>query len=164
MKKVLGLIVISLLLNGCVGVESNLKKGNITIGMSKYQFCYVDTTLSGPCGGTFMDGFNNIAGGMYYPETKKEVMWARKKAKTFFVFKDVSQPFNYDTFDVGDGKLEKMFKSKEEALEYASGKEGSLIDNNKILAAKTYCESKGFTPGTEEFADCSLKKIKELSQ
>jgi len=164
MKKILELIVISLLLNGCVGVESNLKKGNIYIGMSKIEFCSVDTVLSGPCGGTFMDGFNNISGGMYYPKTKKEVMWARKKAQTYFVFKNVDIPFNYDNLKVGDGILEKMFKSEEEALEYASGKKGSLIDNNKILAAKTYCESKGFTPGTEEFADCSLKKIKELSQ
>ena len=84
MKKYFGIIILSFLLTSCVGVETNLKKGNIYIGMSKAEFCSVDTVLSGPCGGTFMDGFNNISGGMYYPETKKEVMWARKKAQTYF--------------------------------------------------------------------------------
>jgi len=163
MKKLLGIIVLGLLLNGCVGVESNLKKGNIRIGMTKYEFCYVDTTLSGPCGGTFMDGFNNIAGGMYYPETKKEVMWARKKAETFFVFKDVYKPFNYDNLKVGDGRLEKMFKSKEEALEYASGKEFAVNKDN-LHIAKQGCKQQGLEPGTEEFAECSLKRLKELSK
>ncbi len=162
MKNFFSLIIVVFLLNGCVGVESNLKKGNIRIGMYKSEFCYVETTLSGPCSATFMEGFNNVSRGLYYPKLKKEIMWA-KKPKSFFVFKNVSSPFNYDTFSVGDGKLEKIFKTKEEAIKYVSSKD-SLIKEDYIRIAKQGCKASGLEPGTEEFAECALKRIKELSE
>ena len=162
MKNFFFFIIFVFLLNGCVGVESNLKKGNIYIGMSKDQFCYVDTKLSGPCGGTFMEGFNNISRGLYFPELRREIMWA-KKPKSFFVFENVRTPFNYDTFATGNGKLEKIFKTKDEAIKYISSK-GSLLKEDFVYIAKQGCKAAGLETGTEEFAECALKRIKELSE
>ena len=162
MRNLLFFIIFVFLLNSCVGVESNLKKGNIFIGMYKYQFCDVDTKLSGPCGGTFMDGFNNISGGLYYPNIKKELMWARKNAKHFFVFENVTRPFNYDTLKTGNGRLEKIFETKEEAIQYVS-KIAFTINKDDVYIAKQGCKAEGLEPGTEEFGKCSLKRIKELT-
>ena len=162
MRNLLFFIIFVFLLNSCVGVESNLKKGNIFIGMYKYQFCDVDTKLSGPCGGTFMEGFNNVSRGLYFPELKREIMW-EKKPKSFFVFENVRTPFNYDTFATGNGKLEKIFKTKDEAIKYISSK-GSLLKEDFVYIAKQGCKAAGLEPGTEEFAECALKRIKELSE
>ena len=46
---------------------------------------------------------------------------------------------------------------------FASTKEFAIGDN-QVQIAKQACKAKGLEPGTEEFAECSLKKLKELSQ
>ena len=165
MKKLLAIIVLGFLLNGCGTTSSHMQKGNIKIGMTQDEFCVAVNSFrfsKDPCKGTFMEGFNNEARGLYYPETKMEIMHDLEK-EVFFVFGDVNTPFNYDTLKNGDGTLIKIFKNFDEAKEFSSGKKFAIKDD-KIKIAKQACISKGLMPGTEEFADCSLKKIKELSQ
>jgi hypothetical protein len=109
-----------------------------------------------------MEGFNNEARGLYYPETKMEIMHDLEK-EFFFVFENVNRPYNYDTLKEGDGTLIKIFKNFDEAKKFASTKEFAIGDN-QVQIAKQACKAKGLEPGTEEFAECSLKKLKELSQ
>ena len=165
MKKLLAIVVLGFLLNGCGTTSSHMQKGNVKIGMTKYEFCHAVVSFrfsQDPCSATFMEGFNNQARGLYYPESKMEIMHDLKK-EFFFVFKDVDTQFNYDTLKTGDGTLIKIFKNFDEAKEFSSGKK-FVIKDDMIKIAKQACISKGLMPGTEEFADCSLKKIKELSQ
>ena len=165
MKKLLGILVLGLLLYGCGTTASHMAKGNVKIGMTKDEFCLAVNSFrfsKDPCKGTFMEGFNNEAKGLYYPETKMEIMHDLEK-EFFFVFGDVNTPYNYDTLKEGDGTLIKIFKNFDEAKKFASAKEFAIGDD-KIQIAKQACKTKGLEPGTEEFADCSLKKIKELSQ
>ena len=165
MKKVIGIIILGLLLNGCGTTVSHMAKGNVKIGMTKDEFCLAVNSFrfsKDPCKGTFMEGFNNEARGLYYPETKMEIMHDLEK-EFFFVFGDVNTPYNYDTLKEGDGTLIKILKNFNDAKKFASAKDFAIGDD-KIQIAKQACKTKGLEPGTEEFADCSLKKIKELSQ
>ena len=165
MKKVIGIIILGLLLNGCGTTASHMAKGNVKIGMTKDEFCRAVNSFrfsKDPCKGTFMEGFNNEAKGLYYPETKMEIMHDLEK-EFFFVFGDVNTPYNYDTLKEGDGTLIKILKNFNDAKKFASAKDFAIGDD-KIQIAKQACKTKGLEPGTEEFADCSLKKIKELSQ
>ena len=165
MKKVIGIIILGLLLNGCGTTASHMAKGNVKIGMTKDEFCLAVNSFrfrKDPCKGTFMEGFNNEARGLYYPETKMEIMHDLEK-EFFFVFGDVNTPYNYDTLKEGDGTLIKILKNFNDAKKFASAKDFAIGDD-KIQIAKQACKTKGLEPGTEEFADCSLKKIKELSQ
>jgi hypothetical protein len=142
-----------------------MAKGNVKIGMTKDEFCLAVNSFrfsKDPCKGTFMEGFNNEAKGLYYPETKMEIMHDLEK-EFFFVFGDVNTPYNYDTLKEGDGTLIKILKNFNDAKKFASAKDFAIGDD-KIQIAKQACKTKGLEPGTEEFADCSLKKIKELSQ
>ena len=85
------------------------------------------------------------------------------KKNYFFVFENVNSPVNYNTLKEGDGTLIKIFKNFDEAKKFASTKEFTIGDD-KVQIAKQACETKGLEPGTEEFAECSLKKLKEISQ
>ena len=165
MKKIIAILVLGLLLNGCGTTASHMAKGNVNIGMTKDEFCLAVNSFrfsKDPCKGTFMEGFNNEARGLYYPETKMEIMHDLEK-EFFFVFGDVNTPYNYDTLKEGDGTLIKILKNFNDAKKFASAKDFAIGDD-KIQIAKQACKTKGLEPGTEEFADCSLKKIKELSQ
>tara|TARA_B100001964_G_scaffold234455_1_gene293126 strand:- start:676 stop:1173 length:498 start_codon:yes stop_codon:yes gene_type:complete len=165
MKKIIAILVLGLLLNGCGTTASHMAKGNVKIGMTKDEFCLAVNSFrfsKDPCKGTFMEGFNNEARGLYYPETKMEIMHDLEK-EFFFVFGDVNTPYNYDTLKEGDGTLIKILKNFNDAKKFASAKDFAIGDD-KIQIAKQACKTKGLEPGTEEFADCSLKKIKELSQ
>jgi hypothetical protein len=165
MKKIIAILVLGLLLNGCGTTASHMAKGNVKIGMTKDEFCLAVNSFrfsKDPCKGTFMEGFNNEAKGLYYPETKMEIMHDLEK-EFFFVFGDVNTPYNYDTLKEGDGTLIKILKNFNDAKKFASAKDFAIGDD-KIQIAKQACKTKGLEPGTEEFADCSLKKIKELSQ
>jgi len=165
MKKIIAILVLGLLLNGCGTTASHMAKGNVKIGMTKDEFCLAVNSFrfsKDPCKGTFMEGFNNEAKGLYYPETKMEIMHDLEK-EFFFVFGDVNTPYNYNTLKEGDGTLIKILKNFNDAKKFASAKDFAIGDD-KIQIAKQACKTKGLEPGTEEFADCSLKKIKELSQ
>ena len=76
------------------------------------------------------------------------------------VFKNVNKAINYRENDTGDGTLIKIFKNLEEAKEFASKKE-IILNEDKLQNAKKACKALGFSVGTEEFAECSLKKFKE---
>ena len=166
MKNLILLIFFILMLNGCASTEKKVTQGKIKTGMSKYSLCYETLSFSGgPCDPTFGDGYNNTNRGLYYPDLKMEILWA-PKPKSFFVFNKVTQPINWARYGKrnfeGNGYLDKIFKSKEEAINYVSGKT-DIVGEGFINIAKRECEAKGLTPGTEKFADCSLKRIKELT-
>jgi hypothetical protein len=176
MKKAMGIIILGLLLSGCATTSSNLEKGNIQIGMSKKEFCYQATSLNAKkntCSLTWKEMYDKKPRGIYYPETNMEIMHDFYM-ESFFVFENVTIP--YDWFDPyesawvsgpedikGDGTLVKIFKNFDEAKNFASGKEFS-VGTDKVQQAKQACENLGFETGTEEFAECSLKKLKEQSQ
>jgi len=165
MKKILGVIILGLLLNGCSTTSSNMEKGKIKIGMTKYEFCLAVNSFKfsqDPCKGTFMEGYNNEARGIYYPKTKREIMHDLKK-EYFFVFENVNRPFDYSTLKEGDGTIVKIFRNFDEAKTYASNIDFEIKEDN-AQKAKQECTDLLLKPDTEEFADCTLKKILELSQ
>jgi hypothetical protein len=165
MKKLVLLATLIFLLNACASPEKKITQGKIKIGMPKYSFCYETIGFSGPCSATFGDGYNNKNRGLYYPDLKMEILWA-PKPKSFFVFNKVTTPINWANYGKymyeGNGYLEKIFNSKEEAIKYISSK-AELISKDHVYIAKQGCKSEGLTPGTEKFAECSLKRIKELT-
>ena len=165
MKKIIILFFFALILSGCGTTAGKMKKGKIQLGMSKDEFCMATVSFRfsrDPCSGTFMEGFNNTARGIYYPETQMEIMHDLAM-EYFFVFNKVSKPFNYDTFKSGTGYLHKIFKDYEVAKKYAA-KRDLNFDNDIIYNSKKGCEAEGLKAGTDEFAECTLKKIKELSK
>ena len=167
MKKVIGIIILGLLLNGCGTTSSNLEKGNIQIGMSKKEFCYQATSLNAKkntCSLTWKEMYDKKPRGAYYPETKMEILHDLMM-ESFFVFENVTIPHDwYDAWnDKGDGTLVKIFKDLDEAKNFASGANFS-IGTDKVQKAKQACINLGLVTGTEEFAECALKKLKEQPQ
>jgi len=167
MKKLLGILVLGLFLNGCSTTSANLEKGNIQIGMTKQEFCDAVNSLNfkqNPCALTWSERYNKKPRGVYYPETKMEIMHDLMM-ESFFVFENVTIPHDYDASwdDKTNGTLVKIFKNLNEAENFASGKKFS-VGTDKVQQAKQACKDLGFESGTEEFAECSLKKLKEQSQ
>jgi hypothetical protein len=163
MKKFYFFTLLIFILSGCASPEKKLADGKIKIGMKKYSFCHETLSFGGdPCAATFGDGYNNKGRGLYYPRLKMEIIWA-PKPKSFFVFKKVTDPINWANYGKyyyeGNGELDKVFTSKEEAIKYVTSKI-SITNKSTIEWAKKYCEKDGFKPGSEEFADCTLKNIK----
>ena len=62
----------------------------------------------------------------------------------------------------GDGNLIKIFRNLNEAQKYASALKFEIEDDIATIA-KNGCKSSGLKEGTEEFADCTLNAIIELS-
>ena len=165
MKKILLITFLGLILNGCGTTSSHVEKGSVKIGMSKDDFCVQVNSFrfaEDPCKMTFKEGYNLKARGMYYPQTKMEIMHDLKK-EYFFVFENVSVPFNYATLDEGNGSLVQIFKNFDKAKSYASNIKFE-IEENIPDKAKKLCKDLSIEIGTEEFADCTLKKILELTQ
>ena len=165
MKKLLTFLLVILLLPGCSTTSSNMDSGNIKIGMSKKDFCIQMSTFSfknSPCFSAL--GFSResleVLNGIYYPETKKEIMHDSNKKKYFFVFQNVNTPFNYRTLKEGDGTLEKIFKNFDDAKVFASQK-SFLVNDKMIEKHMKACKDMGLLINTEEIANCVLKKLEE---
>jgi hypothetical protein len=157
MKKLFLIIILGLFVNGCASTETKVNKNKLNIGINKEDFCFVQVTM---CIQTMGEAWNNKIRGIYYPDTKKEIAYD-KNEKTFFVFENVNQGINYREYDDnGDGTLIKIFKNLGEAKKFASKKE-VILNEDKLQNAKKACKELGFIAGTEEFAECSLKKLKE---
>jgi len=165
MRKFSGIVFICIFLSACGTTSSNMKKGKVKIGMSKEDFCLAVSSFrfsQDPCSGTFMEGYNNTARGMYYPVTKNEIMHDLKK-EYFFIFENVNTPFNYRSFKAGDGTLVRIFQNYDKAKSFASNIKFELKNEN-IKIAKQKCKDLFAKPETQEFADCTLKQILELSK
>jgi len=163
MKKAIGIIILGLLLNGCATTSSQVEKGNIKIGMNKEDFCVAAFAINPKKWACSSSSYlSSNPEGLYYPETKMEIMHDSYK-EHFFVFQDVNIPFNYATWDDGDGRLFKIFTNFEKAKDFASSRKFE-IGKDKAEIAKNACKMSGLNEGTEEFADCTLNKIVELSQ
>ena len=164
MKRLIFIFVIGLILYGCGTTASKMEKGDVVnIGMSKEEFCIAVLSMRAakdPCtSGSYM---SVKASGLYYPDTKMEIMHDSDK-EYFFVFKDVNTPFNYkDWSKKGDGNLIKIFRNLNEAQKYASALKFEIEDDIATIA-KNGCKSSGLKEGTEDFADCTLNAIIELS-
>jgi len=169
MKKLLGILVLGLFVSGCgTGLTnttaSNMDKGAAKIGMTKEEFCFEFNTLKfkqDPCKAPIFSSLSETLG-LYYPDTKMEIAHD-SRAEVFFVFENVNTPINRVKVTDGDGTLVKIFYNFEEAKKFASGATFS-IEKDKVQMAKQACSDLGFEAGTEEFAECSLKKLKEQSQ
>lgn len=164
MKKLTLIIFLGLFLNGCGTTSSHMEKGNVKIGMNKDEFCIAVNSFrfsQDPCKQPLLSGLSEVPG-IYYPETKMEIMHDSQK-DFFFVFQNVNVPYDYLKLKDGDGTLIKIFRNFEEAKVFASGRKFA-IGSDKVEKAKQICKSKGFEPGTEDFADCSLKELKTQSQ
>lgn len=150
-------------MSGCATTSKQVEGGDVTLGMNKDDFCqavYTFNPKKWPCSsGSYL---SSKTSGVYYPDTKMEIMHDSLKTY-FFVFENVSKPFNYANWNVGDGKLIKIFKSFDNAKKFASELDFEIEEDIAIIA-KNGCESSGLKVGTEEFADCSLNAILELSR
>jgi len=155
---------LGLLLNGCGTTATHMEKGNVKIGMSKTDFCIEVNSFrfsQDPCKQPFFSSLSEVPG-IYYPETKMEIMHDSKK-DFFFVFENVNVPYDYLKLTEGDGTLIKIFRNFEDAKNFASDRKFT-IGYDKIEKAKQSCKKKGFEPGTENFSDCSLKELKAQSK
>jgi hypothetical protein len=159
MKKNLLIIFQLFFILSCTTTSNEMSNNNLKIGMSKKEFCVQVNSFrfsQDPCKTPLLSSINKVPG-VYYPETKMEIMHDSKK-KYFFVFKNVNIPYDYQNLKYGDGVLDKIFRSFEEAKEYSSAKKFS-INENEIENAKQYCKNLGLEPKTEKFAECTLKRI-----
>jgi len=163
MNRLILLVAMSFMLYGCATTSTQVEGGSVKSGMNKDDFCqavYTFNPKKWPCSsGSY---FSSKAAGLYYPETKMEIMHDSFK-KYFFVFEEVNTPFNYTTWDVGDGRLVKIFKNYDNAKNFASATDFE-IEEDVATIAKNGCKSSGLKEGTIEFADCSLNAIIELSK
>jgi hypothetical protein len=170
MKKLLWLAFLGLLLSSCATTSPNVTQNKIRIGMSKTEFCYETVSMSAkkdPCTLTYTEMLKSTPRGPYYPDTKMEIMY-NLTSETYYVFENVTIQHDwYDPFksflgrkSKGNGTLAKIFTNYDEAKKFASGISFS-IKNDKISKAKQDCKDKGLSEGTENFAECVLKKLKE---
>ena len=174
MNKYSVILIIFLFLSGCETTSSksvNYKQNKIYIGMNKSDFCYEAGSMNAkkdPCRLTYSEMLNSKPRGAYYPDTKMEIMHDLTTEK-YYVFENVTIPHDwYDPFKgilivktKGNGTLIKIFNNYDEAKKFASGINYS-IKNDKISQAKKHCKDQGFAEGTESFAECTLKKLKDL--
>ena len=177
MNKFTIILISILLLTGCASTSttttssSKSNQNKITIGMNKSDFCYKAGSMSAKkdaCRLTYSEMLNSKPRGAYYPDTKMEIMHNLTTEK-YYVFENVTIPHDwYDPFKgilivktKGNGTLIKIFNNFDEAKKFASGIDYS-IKNDKISQAKKYCKDQGLAEGTESFAECTLKKLKDL--
>ena len=170
MNKFLGIAVLCLLLNGCATTSPDVTQNKIRIGMSKTEFCNEAMSMSAKkdaCRLTFTEMMENTPRGPYYPDTKMEIMY-NLTSETYYVFENVTiqhdwyKPYKsaWSSKTKGNGTLAKIFTNYDEAKKFASGVSFS-IKTNKFSKAKQDCKDEGLTEGTESFAECTLKKLKE---
>ena len=92
MKKLLGIAVLCLLLNGCATTSPDVTQNKIRIGMSKTEFCNEAMSMSAKkdaCRLTYTEMMKNTPRGPYYPDTKMEIMHNLTSEKNY-VFENVS--------------------------------------------------------------------------
>jgi len=170
MKKLLWLIVLGLLLNSCASTSPNVVQNKIRIGMNKTEFCWEKGSMSAKkdaCRLTYTEMLKSKPRGPYYPDTKMEIMY-NLTSETYYVFENVTTQHDwYDPYkgflgtkSKGNGTLAKIFTNYDEAKKFAGGVSFS-IKIDKISKAKQDCKCKGLSEGTENFAECVLKKLKE---
>jgi hypothetical protein len=170
MKSLLSIVVLSLLLTSCATTSSNIEQNKIKIGIDKSEFCYEAGTMSAkkdPCRLTYSEMLNAKPRGAYYPDTKMEIMHNLTSEK-YYVFENVTiqhdwyKPYKstFSTKTKGNGTLVKIFNNYDEAKKFASGLDFS-IKTDKISKAKQACKKLGLVQGEENFAECTLKKLKE---
>ena len=198
-KKLLGIIVLGLLLSGnayAENLESIFKKG-----ISKKEMCKLTknrkvlkgTVLPGAayCHKAFQSNF------IYLPEYKTEIIPPldfynvdKVHPKVYFIFENVTEPMKCKFSEIcnyGDGILEAIAYSKEEALviadpkfaianpEYVKIYEAKIKKEEDkkqraeakasgdltftIKDKKEQCTAIGFAPATEKFADCVLRLV-----
>lgn len=170
MNNILGIIILALFLNGCATTSPDVKKNKIRIGMSKIDFCLSAgfvTAKNDVCRLTYSEMIKSTPRGPYYPDTKMEIMY-NLTSETYYVFENVTIPHDwYDPYTSilglktkGNGTLAKVFTNYDEAKKFASGLDFS-IKTDKISKSKKDCIDEGLSEGTENFAECVLKKLKE---
>ena len=170
MKKLLGIVILGLLLNGCATTSSDAVHNKIRIGMNKTEFCWEKGSMSAKkdaCRLTYTEMMKSTPRGPYYPDTKMEIMY-NLTSETYYVFENVTiqhdwyKPYKstFSTKTKGNGTLVKIFNNYDEAKKFASGLDFS-IKTDKISKAKQACKKLGFIQGEENFAECTLKKLKE---
>ena len=163
MKKSLLVILSFFILSGCATTSEQVKNKEVRIGMNKKDFCiavYTFNPKKWPCSSGSYLSFE--ATGAYYPDTKMEIMHDSYK-KYFFVFEEVDTPFNYENWNEGNGRLIKIFKDYNNAKKFASELNFEIEEDIAVIA-KNGCRTSGLKEGTDEFADCSLNAILELSK
>ena len=170
MKKLLGILILGLLLNGCATTSSDVVHNKIRIGMNKTEFCWEKGSMSAKkdaCRLTYTEMMKSTPRGPYYPDTKMEIMY-NLTSETYYVFENVTIQHDWYkpyistlSYKVkGNGTLAKIFTNYDEAKKFASGLSFS-IKADKISIAKQDCKDQGLSEGTESFAECTLKKLKE---
>ena len=156
MKKIILLFFFFITL-GCALTSTVMKSDKIKIGTNQVDFCNkFGLFTGGPCASTFMDGYNNVVKGVYYPETGKEIMHDADK-KYFFVFdSNLTGGFNYNTLNASyKNELIGVFTDFEMAKDFAGGKKFGMTGQEVDFQIKN-CEKQGFKKGTMEHLDCAL--------
>jgi hypothetical protein len=169
MKKIILILISIILLSGCATTSPDMAKDKVKIGMTKTEFCLATFSLNSkkdPCMLSYGEMLNSKPRGVYYPDTKMEIMHNLTSEK-YYVFENVTiqhdwyKPYKsiLSSETKGNGTLVKIFNNYDDAKKFASGINFS-IKKDKISEAKKYCKDQGLTEGTESFAECTLKKLK----
>ena len=135
MKNILKVILIGLFLSSCATTSGQVSKGSIKPGITKRGFCnkvFFTSFSSDPC---FM-------GGIYYnASTRKEVLHD-PKTRTYFVFRNVNIQATGGHAFIGDGILEKIVYSKDEAFKLANPPKKQIVKKDEPKKKKQPKEKK----------------------
>jgi len=161
MKKILGVIILSLLMNvnAFAGKSYQGKNGMVYEGWSKRQFCKQEYNSMGNKAFCRQrsDYFQN---GIEVSEWKGSGQYA--------IFKDVTSPINtgfWDNKSFGNGTFHAIaygWPEVQKVIDELQNKNvvsSSTNTNSKIAQSKQICKDLGFKTNTEKFADCALQMM-----
>tara|TARA_R110000782_G_C14660997_1_gene397843 strand:- start:1 stop:714 length:714 start_codon:yes stop_codon:yes gene_type:complete len=161
MKKILGIIFLSLLLSGNANAGKSYqgKNGMVYEGWSKRQFCKQEYSAMGNKAFCRQrsDYFQN---GIEVSEWKGTGQYA--------IFKDVTSPINtgfWDNKSFGNGTFHAIaygWPEVQKVIDELQNKNVVSSSRNtadKITQSKQICKDLGFKTNTEKFADCALQMM-----
>ncbi len=156
MKKVLGLVILSLVLSGCATpLATNTSiKSILALGTDKETMCksrYYETK-------EFQGGWQAVCHSrweknyQYIPQYNTEIIW-NGESRVFFVYENVTTPMTCTNMwcKYGDGKLKKIVFSMDQAQIYANPKlaeaeEKRLLEEKKKKEKKQIAQKKKKRP------------------
>ena len=137
MKKLLGILVLGLLLNGCATTDSLVSKGKIKQGLTKSELQDALWT-SYPDDDPFLPG----GGSMLVHDNNAEIIWGESR-NVYYVFRYVSETVSCGILlcRLGNGTLESWHKTLDEARASLPKKELTQTEKLNQMPSKTYKKS-----------------------
>ena len=173
MKQFLGILVM-LLLSGCAGISSDTQKAYVESNYIRVGMDFSDfRKLFGLTLGWKQLNIHNTYPKYMHSGTGNSMYLSRNG-------NEMSYGFESRTSGMKGYKLTKVFNNNLEAIEYylslnptnlkmrakllkwkakQSGSKADASEDKQIAKAQSVCKKIGYAPGTDKFADCTLKML-----